>query len=331
MNNRIIKVENYFSFKPDSDASNYFLSAVNDSVKNQLIKLVNRLEKSPQVYLCVRGDSKRDIDAHNKIFEKDLSKIFIVGEKSRSNRRTYSNETHIHYDSHYRNLIHEIEQIISEVNEELLAKPASHKISGIIPQSFINDLQNLDLEKLEKWKIFFLVFLHNNGNNKSFNNYSPFISLTYGPNKYVTARKFALKNCSHKKGILFLYCLNAGWPYYISTNNFTKELKNFGVIWYKDKHSEIMLIGGMYPHYLIGIYEVEPLKNPRFIINPWLYDIMLRNEEFDYFNGLPIDQTYFHSFAEELGYRNFFFHYLNDNDEYVSELNQYNHNKVYRP
>lgn len=331
MDNRLVKVEKIFSFIPDKHASNYSLIEVDDSIKNQLIQLVDKLERIPQVYLCLRGDSKRDIDSHNKLFDEELSKLFIVGSKARSSIETSSNSAFQHFSNNLHNTLSEIEMLVNEINKKILSNSVSFQVSETIPQNFIDSLSGLDEEELGKWKIFFLSFLHNSGRMKSFKDYSPFISLTYGSDKYIISRKFALDRCKHNKGILFLYCLNAGWPYYIKTIDFGKQLKKFGVNWYKDINSEIMLLDGMYPHYLIGIYEVEPLRNPRFIINPWLYNILLTNQNFEYSKGIPIDQTYFQSFAEKLGYKNYFFHYVNDNTEYASEINQRNHYKIYRP
>ncbi len=328
MDNRIEKVDKIFSFQPDHHASNYCLTEVEDSVKDQLINLTRKLEQIPQVYLCVRGASKKDNDSHNDFFDKDLSKIFIVGEKARSNISESSNTTYRHYNDNSSSTIKDIENLITEVNTIIKNKHISHNISGTIPQSFLDNLNILDSEQLGHWKIFLLSFLHNNGY-KLFMNYSPFLSLSYGYEKYIIARQFALNRCSLRKGIIFLYCLNAGWPYYLKTIDFTNALKKLGVMWYKDIHNEIMLIDGMYPHYLIGIFEVESLRNPRFVLNPWLYQIFKNNENFDHTKGIKIDQTYFNSFAEKLGYKNFFFHYLNEGTEYVSEIKQYNHKKVY--
>lgn len=331
MENRILKADKILSFDPHPSASNYTLTEVNIEVRNRLINLVNKLEQIPQVHLCLRGDSKRNITDHDLFFNNELSKIFIVGEKSRSNIQFSPNDTYHHYENNSHNIIDDIKRLVKQVNIKIAKKPNEHKITGYISSEFIRNLGNKDSELLRKWKLFFLSFLHNNGGGRSFNNFSPFISLAYGYKKYVIARRFALKRCLHKKGILFLYSLNAGWPYYIRTIDFTKELKKFNITWYKDIHKEIMLINGMYPHYLLGVFEVEPCKNSRFVINPWLYKTLQSNNKFDYAEGIQINQKYFREFAECLGYSNFFFHYMNDNDEYVSELNQNNHYKVYQP
>lgn len=331
MDNRIVKVGKIYSFKPDQQASNYTLIEVDDSIKYQLIQLIDKLERIPQVYLCLRGDSKRDINSHNKLFDEDLSKLFIVGAKARFGIETSSDPKFQHFRNNHNNTLSEIGKLVNEINKKILANSESFQVAGTIPQSFIESIAGLDEDELGKWKVFFLSFLHNSGRLKSFKDYSPFISLTYGPYKYTISRKFALDRCKHKKGILYLYCLNAGWPYYIKTMDFGKQIKKFGVNWYKDINSEIMLLDGMYPHYLLGIYEVEPFRNPRFIINPWLYNMFLQNQKFYYSEGIPIDQTYFHTFAEKLGYKNYFFHYVNDNIEYASEINQRNHYKIIRP
>jgi hypothetical protein len=331
MDNRILKVEKILSFKPDQQASNYTLNEVEDSVKSRFIELICKLERSPQVYLCLRGDSKIDINGHNKFFNEDLSKLFIVGAKALSSIEMTTEPKYQHFVSDTGKTLSDIKKLVDEINDKLLDKSQSPRVSGRIPRSFIDSITYFDEEELGKWKIFFLSFLHNSGRLNLFKDHSPFISLTYGPNKYTISRRFATELCKHKKGILFLYCLNAGWPYYIKTIDFGNYLRKFGVKWYPDINSEIMLLDGMYPHYLLGVYEVEPFRNPKFVVNPWLYNMFLKNQNFDYSKGIPIDQTYFHTFAEKLGYKNYSFHYFNENVEFASELNQRNHYKIIRP
>jgi len=189
-------------------------------------------------------------------------------------------------------------------------------------------LDEFDLDLLEKWKIFFLSFFHNCGTPINFKNYSPFLSLTYGYRKYKTARYFALKYSKKekrfklKKGVVFLYCLNADSPYYIKTNDFTKQLKHNNVQWYKNINREIMLMSGMFPHYLLGVFEVECNKTPQFIINPWLYKILNEGVEFDYIKGLDINQTDFKEIANERGYTNYFFQDMYGKKQHVAWLNQ---------
>ncbi len=331
MYNRILKADKILSFKPDGQDSNYSLVEIEDFVKYSFVELVNKLERIPQVYLCLRGDSMKDIDTHNKVFNEDLSKLFIVGEKARSNIKMTNDPKYQHILNNRRKTLDDIQKLVNDVNNKLLNNSLSLRVSGKIPQSFIYSIQHLDEKEIGEWKIFFLSFLHNSGRVKPFTHYSPFISLTYGPNKYTISRKFALERSKNKKGILFLYCLNAGWPYYIKTIDFGKQLRKFRVNWYPDINSEIMLIDGMYPHYLLGVYEVERSRNPRFVLNPWLYNLLLQKKNFDYSKGIPIDQTNFNTFAESRNYQNYFFHYLQENVEYASELGKRNHYEIIRP
>jgi hypothetical protein len=91
-----------------------------------------------------------------------------------------------------------------------------------------------------------------------------------------------------------------------------------------------MLMNGMYPHYMLGVFEVTWENTPRFIINPWLYDILINNKEFDYQNGLNINQENFNDLAKNLGYESFFFR--NDSgDAFISDLNNEHIEKVIRP
>lgn len=323
-------VQNYYSFELNYNGDSYELIEVNPDIINKFKDLIEKLEAIPQVILCTRGDSKNSLTIHNNLFEKDLSKIFIVGEKSQSNiKKTATDKyTHTHNNN---NLCDELKVLISEVNEELSNKPEQHKIFGKINDEFINKLilEN-DIDALSKWKIFFLSFLHNSGSLKSFKSSSPFLSMAYGHKKYAIAKQFAFNRISHDKAITYLYSLNAGDPYYIQTKVMTNKLKRFGIEWYEDIHNEIMLVNGMFPHFLLGILEITKSSTTRCIINPWLYSLLKEGELFDYKNGLKINQENFTRLAEQLGYTNFFF--TNQNGEaFISDFDDTNIEKVIQP
>lgn len=132
--------------------------------------------------------------------------------------------------------------------------------------------------------------------------------MTYGNEKFSIARKFALgENNPKEKAFIYLYSLNVGDPYYMKTNILSKALNKIGAKWHYDKYHEILLINGMFPHYMLGIFEVEKNKTPKFIINPYLYEILEKNEQFDYVNGLSINQENFEEYAKKIGYKNYFF------------------------
>jgi len=325
-------IQKYYSFDLYNNGEPYELKEVDQNIINKFKNLIEKLEKIPQVILCTRGDSKRSSEQHKKFFEKELSKLFIVGEKSQSNIKKTTSDKYKHtHNSHNDNLINELSILINEVNEEIKNKPKDHKVFGEINDDFLNNLrEENDIEILGKWKIFFLSFLHNSGSLKDFKSNSPFLSMAYGYKKYKIAKRFAFNRISHDKAITYLYSLNAGDPYYMKTSLMTKELKQFGIEWYEDIHNEIMLINGMFPHFLLGILETTKKSTVRCIINPWLYNLLRNNKPFDYKNGLNINQENFNRLAEKLGYTNFFFT-NSDGEAFVSDLNEENIEKVIQP
>ena len=330
MDNPIVKVDDILSFTPNPDSDEYTLTRVCGGVRKGLIALIEKLERIPQVYLCARGDSKDSLVDHDLFFTRELSSLFIVGAKARSNINTpVDRNTHFETDSPCWS--GDLASLIEQVNKEITNKPKAHHIEGTISEQFVDKLRYLDKDSLERWKIFFLAFLHNNGVCREFKRHSPMLSVAYGAEKYRVARCFALSRRPDGKGIVFLYALNAEWPYYIRTRDFTDELKRYGVKWYPDNNHEIMLINGMYPHFLLGVFEVTKRRTPRFIINPWLYEILLNNGVFDYSEGLNIDQANFKTEAIRLKYSNFFFHLIGSQNEYVSELSQFTPKRVYKP
>jgi hypothetical protein len=328
------QIKEYYSFLLNSNGEEYELIRVDDRISERFYHLVEKLEELPQVRMSTRGDSRTTSSKHDYFFNELLSKVFIVGTKSQSNMSEVYTEKYRHTDINREDtgdtLLEEVEQLVEEVNKEIRDKPTEHNIEGAINRKFINELSTYDMDSLNKWKVFFLSFLHNSGSLKEFKSISPFLSMAYGSKKYSIARKFALARTGHERGIIYLYALNLGDPYYIQTNLMTKKLNKFGITWYEDSHSEIMLMNGMYPHYMLGVFEVTWENTPRFIINPWLYDILINNKEFDYQNGLNINQENFNDLAKNLGYESFFFR--NDSgDAFISDLNNEHIEKVIRP
>ena len=332
MDNRLLKVNDFFSFKPDSSSSDYQLIKVNHSVVDKLIYYYNQIENNDNYTICLRGDSKNKSSSHDSFFNIELARLFIVGKKAKNNITQSSSSS---YNSFLNNiqsqLLTDIHDLIREINIEIIARPADHNIRGVIPDSFLESLVSSNNEELQKWKIFFLSFLHNSGRNKNFSGISPFISLTYGYKKYVTARSFALKRSKTGKGIVFLYYIKDNWPYQVKSKFLTKKLKEFDVKWYNDINSEIMLINGMYPHYLLGIFEVEKYSNPRFIINPWLYKMIIENDKFKISAGIKIDQMNFRNFALKSGYKYYFFNHIDETNQYISSINQFQYIKTPKP
>ena len=84
--------------------------------------------------------------------------------------------------------------------------------------------------------------------------------MSSGGEKYRVARWFALNKSKHGKSIVFLYALNAGWPYYIKTKDLTNEHKAYRVEWFKDRHHEIMLLNGMYPNYFLEFLKLLSME-----------------------------------------------------------------------
>ena len=89
-----------------------------------------------------------------------------------------------------------------------------------------------------------------------------------------------------------------------------KLLKNYGVECSEDPNSEIMILNGLYPHNIIGFFEIEKKSTKRFILNYWFHqqikDDLCRKSNFDYKNGVEVLQENFQEAAIRLGYGSFF-------------------------
>jgi len=314
---RLPKIKKYYTLDKESRK----LKTVEDIIIDRFKELIKSLESNKEVYLCTRGDSRNSLQNHNIFFTDEYVKdFFAVGLKSVSTIKVAKKEEfqHIVIDEKEK-LLNELKEIIRLCNDRIDRKPKSHNIEGRIHDTLIEELDNYSVEELNQWKIFFLSFLHNEGSLNAFKSSSPFLSLTYGWKKYRTARNFSLSKNNFGKGIIYLYTLSKNDPDYYVTKEFTKYLKELNITWYEDKHKEIMLLNGMYPHYLLGFFEVTKTSTPKFVLNPALYELLENGEEFDYNGGLTIDQSNFLEMAQRLGHQRVFFTYGNDRT-FISDI-----------
>ena len=265
------------------------------------IKIIENSNSSS--ILCFRGDSKENQDLHNNFFKNELAKIFIIGSKSRSNYIKNEDDLFEFYAGGRKKIIENLEELIRICNEKIASKPDSHCITGKFSTSFKKYLFTLNKKELEHWRLFFISFLHNNGKGRSFKkfkNYSPFTSLTYGKRKGRIARRFAMKSKKDiDTGIIYIVSVNNYYGNYIKTADMIKVLKQHGINWYPDVHSELMLINGIFPHDILGIMEVKNNRTPLLIINPWLFKEYLDGKRFSLTKGIPINQKYFKKWIKE--------------------------------
>ena len=304
---RLPKIKKYYTL----DKKSRDLKIVEDSIIDRFKGLIKSLETNKEVYLCTRGDNRNSLQNHNIFFTDEYVKDFFgVGLKSVSTIKVVKKEEfqHIVIDEKEK-LLNELKEIIGLCNERIDRKPESHNIDGRIHDTLIEELDNDSVDELNQWKIFFLSFLHNEGSLNAFKSSSPFLSLTHGWEKYRIARNFSLSKNDFGKGIIYLYALSKNDPDYYATKEFTKYLKELDITWYEDKHKEIMLLNGMYPHYLLGFFEVTKTSTPKFVLNPALYELLEEGGEFDYEGGLTIDQRNFLEMAQRLGHQRVFFTY----------------------
>jgi len=315
--NRFPKVKKYYTLKRER-----MLEIVDNNVIDRFKELISSLESNKEVYLSTRGDNCINLEKHNEFFTEEYIKNFFgVGLKFKSAIKIPKEEFEHRIVEEKPQLVSELKQIIDYCNTKINGKPESHNIRGKISDSFIESLDtSYNIEELNQWKIFFLSFLHNDGSLSKFKSSSPFLSLTQGWKKYRTARNFSFMRNNYGRGIIYLYALYKKDNNYFITKEFTKKLKEFDIAWYEDIHKEIMLLNGMYPHYLLGVFEVRKTSTPKFILNPALYELLENSEEFDYIGGLSINQNNFLEMARKLGYKRFFYTY-GDGRTFISDIN----------
>jgi len=275
-----------------------FIPLKSDEIK-YLKSIIENLEMDEDVYLCTRGDSKKDKNAN--FINKQLYDFFIVGDKAKFHSE--KPDKPFHHTLNGEQIIDDIKELVLRCNEVLRIKTGDK-----FPDLFISDIENLHLKKQERWKFVLLAFLHNKGNDDYFKPYSSFASLTYGQGKYDTAKMFAIER--NKKGVVYTYILKKDSKQYFKTEDMNQILKKHGVEWYEDKHNEIMILNGLFPHNVIGFFEIDKNLTKKFVLNYWFHqqikDDLCRKSNFDYKNGVEINQENFQKAAIRLGYDSFF-------------------------
>ena len=211
-------------------------------------------------------------------------------------------------------LIDNIEDLVYKCNDVLEKNTNRDEVCGKISHQFILDRKKESKEIRESWKFLLLGFLHNMDDNYSdrkdydFKPYSGLVSVTYGQDKYNIAKRFTTDG--YKKGIIHTYILRRDLKNYLETEMMYKLLKNYGVECSEDPNSEIMVLNGLYPHNIVGFFEVEKKSTKRFILNHWFYrqikaDLDCKSK-YEYKNGVLINQKTFFEAAKNLGYNSYF-------------------------
>jgi hypothetical protein len=138
--------------------------------------------------------------------------------------------------------------LIQERNEK------GHNISGSINLEALT-MNELTLDHLRHYKTFFSAILHNVGNRWDNKDESPFVSTTYGNQKLEVARRFSTPRSEDENSMIFIYYICRTSKYYMLTTELNKMLKDLNVDWYKDIHSEMLLIDGLFPHF--NLYKLN--------------------------------------------------------------------------
>lgn len=322
--NLLKNVDKVYGFETTQDI--YELKQISFRKSKKLINLIKsleRLEARGKIKLITRGFS---VQNHDVFLESELNKFFIVGQKGAQYLREQIEETINLYNYNIYNkvkLVNEIKDLFEEVNS-ILRRMDKECISS----KFIEYTENIPLSQLQNKKIFLTAFLHNIGRRWSAKSSSPLLSFAHGPNKKEIAKNFATNALRGEdpinKGFVILgYVPSEGMRFEKLTQDLNDELEKVGVSWYEDIHNEIMLLDGIMPHRIIGLFEIKMSGEENFILNPWLEKMFSEDERFQYKKGVKIDQSNFEQFASDLNYGAFILD--TDNGRYNSTFGNINY------
>jgi len=302
-----------YSFETERET--YQLDRINFSKSKKLINLIqklNRLEVQNKIKVITRGFSIRDSDnhysrvEHGNFVNQELNKFFIVGQKGAHYLEEQLKERRDLYNYNMGDrmiLIDEIKNLYEEANK--IIKQMQSR--GTISTRFIDFTKDTSLSQLQYNKVFLTAFLHNIGRKWSGKMSSPLLSFSYGNRKKETAKKFATNalrdgNPGNDGLIILGYVPLEGRSFEKLTDDLNMELEELGVTWYENVHREIMLLDGIMPQHIIGLFEVKENGEENFILNPWLGNMFSESRRFDYKRGIEINQASFEEFATDLKY-----------------------------
>ncbi|MDI3484828.1 MAG: hypothetical protein PWQ50_48 [Methanolobus sp.] len=311
------KTEKYVSINPLS--RDYQIIDLQPEEVKYLKSLIDSLEKNESIIMCARGDSLQQKE-FDSFMRKKINDFFIVGSKGKLFRSQPDSDSYCNVNTG--NLISDIEELITKANSELREKSeSSETVSGRFPDDFVSQIQESE-GLLQTWKLILLAFLHNKGKDNYFKPFSGLLSVTYGENKYDKAYEFAIGR--RKNGFVFVYILNKDSKKYITAEELQQMLARYGIKWYDDVHKEIMIQNGLFPHYIIGFFEIRDKITKSFVLNPWFH-LQMQNDlkfnyEYEYKNGVSVDQTTFHTSLKNFDYNAFFIHdHVSGKDLIISE------------
>ena len=318
--------------------SKYNFKKLDEGEIDLLKNIVKNLERNENVIVCARGRSEADKRKHDEFINNSLYDFFVVGDKAQYHIEENLNKEQDHTKKEG-NPLDEIKRLLPLVNVEIDKWSSRHegKIEGRISDELINDLQYEEKDVIEAWKLVLDALLHNHGEN-DFKPYSFFVSLSHGKRKYETARYYALDRYKKDVGIVCVYILDKNRNNYLRASELTEKLAEYGVKWFDDSDNEIMLINGLFPHNIIGFFEIEKsvVKKSvvkRFVLNCWFYRQMKQNSDYDFSKGVYVNQgenlENFKQSAQNLNIRTCFLRYSRDtNKEYVAEIDGTNKKEV---
>lgn len=236
-----------------------------------------------------------------------FKRFFVVGAKGNAYRDNITRDDNIAYftNREYKTEIHRLLDLINSVLEK-------------------NDFGKIDYDKLRdvigeesKMYEFLLILAHNVGNKWENKSKSPFLSTTYGRDAFKTALKFAQHKNKGKYSYIIFAISNDKSKHGFKTVDFDQYLRRLNVEWYDDIHSEKIIKDAIFPHHIIGVFQVDNYsKSKSFIINPYLYRMIetaVKSKCFNYYKlhdyicnyGIQVEQSDFAQFASALGYKSY--------------------------
>lgn len=315
-------VKDAYSFMPENDY--YKLQNLHFQSARGIIELINTLSFSMKnrSQLIFRGFSFQNEEAHDNFKNNHLNEFFVVGQKG----NYYLKQSYGEFNENYQQISNpNRERRIKKINNlyEEISNIIVNKGKGILDRNMVENLDKLTDEELVQIEKILICLGHNIGNQWIGKSSSPILSGSYGCESKSIAKKFATnwdrQNRIDKGFIILGYIPKDINRFTLRTKELNHILEKLGVKWYEDIHHELMIFNGILPHHILGLFEVYRGKQEEtFILNPWLNQLFISKELFDYKKGIPINQINFNDYAKKLNYCAYFTQI--DNVRYTTTL-----------
>jgi hypothetical protein len=258
-------------------------------------KLYNALT-NPRIINLARGEG-RSIALIDIVFHPEI--LFDWGEKSMhafldnqsSKLREFCDPNEVNKDMIVEYIYKYARYLVKMMNKHDVLKVDSYvheKIERLI-NNVINETNKEKLICIKEW----LMYAFHTMGVREFSKITPCISCSYGFNRFQVSKRFGEHGGRNKYYVIMDSWVNINEEgiTYKKTDYVNAILKEYGLKWFPNHNSEIMLKYAIFPQQLVGYYFVDNGQITKYVVNKHYIDEWNRDAEFEIGMTLYFDQN----------------------------------------